>query len=109
MGLLDNIKSAVGEENFQKIESQTQSYMSQSGEKKEQAQAQEQAGETKEQVKESASKTVEKAKESTHQYVDKIEGYIGQEKVDAVKAKVGEANFKKGEDALEAQIQSRFK
>lgn len=107
MGLLDNIKSAVGEENFQKIEQQAQSYMSQPGEKEEQVQ--EQAGETKEQVEESASSTAEKAKESTHQYVGKIEGYIGQERVDAVKAKVGEANFKKGEDALEAQIQARFK
>jgi hypothetical protein len=106
MGFLDSIKSKVGEENFNKIESQAQGFLG--GEKKQQGEEEQKKEGKDEEPKKDTEESKEEAPKTEERYVDKLENLAGKEKVDQIKNKVGEANFKKAEDVAENQIKSRF-
>lgn len=93
MGFLDDIKSKVGEENFEKAQSFISEKTSSSDEAK---QGESQSGES------------QSTESSGSRYVDKLESYVGDEKINELKSKVGEANFTKGENFVEEQIRSRI-
>ncbi|ODV75555.1 uncharacterized protein CYBJADRAFT_166281 [Cyberlindnera jadinii NRRL Y-1542] len=108
MDFLNNIKDKVGDEVVeQAIKQKASSFFGGDSDKKEQSQG-EKEGQQSSDNNNNNNNEGEKKEESSSGYAKKIESFIGDDNINAIKQKVGEDNFKKGESFIDEQIKSRF-
>ena len=107
MDFLNNIKDKVGDEVVeQAIKQKASSFFGGDSDNKEQSQGEKEGQQSSD--NNNNNNEGEKKEESSSGYAKKIESFIGDDKINAIKQKVGEDNFKKGESFIDEQIKSRF-
>lgn len=107
MDFLNNIKDKVGDEVVeQAIKQKAASFIGGDSDNKEQSQGEKEGQQSSD--NNNNNNEGEKKEESSSGYAKKIESFIGDDKINAIKQKVGEDNFKKGESFIDEQIKSRF-